>query len=68
MSMAIKSRYVHHQITITIFIQRSIETKTEVEWVKEENYMFDWAKFHDPIRKWLNDAGKIVCYFKIILV
>jgi len=40
-------------------IKRSIESKTEVEWIKEENYMFDWGKFHDPIRKWLTESDCI---------
>ena len=38
-------------------LQRAKETKSPVEWTKEENYMFEWSKFYDRIRRWLIDSG-----------
>lgn len=35
----------------------SKETKNPVEWIKEDNYMFDLSKFHQPIRDWLNSGA-----------
>jgi len=35
----------------------SKETKNPVEWIKEDNYMFDLSKFHQPIREWLNSGA-----------
>jgi methionyl-tRNA synthetase len=32
------------------------ETKNPVEWIKEDNYMFDIGKFYEPLKDWLNSG------------
>ncbi|KAH7708749.1 methionyl-tRNA synthetase [Aphelenchoides avenae] len=35
------------------------ETKAAVEWIQEENYMFDLSPFQGQIRQWLNASGML---------
>lgn len=32
------------------------DTRNPVEWIKEDNYVFDLEKYHQPIRDWLNSG------------
>lgn len=38
----------------------STESRNEVEWVEEENYMFKLSQFQEPLLKWLNETPKVI--------
>ncbi|KHN76022.1 Methionine--tRNA ligase, mitochondrial [Toxocara canis] len=68
--LLIREDYIERGISLSaLIVEVSKQTRSPVEWIEEDNYVFDLSQFYEPIRRWLleNDVIRPKHYLRVAL-
>ncbi|VDM37290.1 unnamed protein product [Toxocara canis] len=68
--LLIREDFIERGISLSaLIVEVSKQTRSPVEWIEEDNYVFDLSQFYEPIRRWLleNDVIRPKHYLRVAL-